>query len=544
MPELRLEWTTDGGGTESVVVAEECMVLGRREDCDVVLPHGFISGHHCRIRRLGDEVEVEDLGSTNGTNVDGRPVQKGRARPGDTIELGSLTLRVVGGSEWVDGTAELDGAIEEERFEELTTMFGGASEGTGNLEKLTALLEFQLHWRERFSPPDLFRAILRHALELSHAERAFVLVRGEEDFDFAAGLDEGGRPLSEASFRTSRSVVRRVSETREPVFMTEGITGELAHEESIMAMELRAVACLPLLHADGGGEVTGILYLDSTRPMHRLSGLDERILGGLAVEASRVIERVQLLGEREERDRIERELELARQTQEELLPRELPASERWRVRAWCRPTRHVGGDLYDFVDHGSDRMTGLLADVSGKGIAASLLSSSVQGAMQAWLRSEIPLGASVGRLNDYLCERTPDDRFVTLFAFDLDAEGEGTYVNAGHLPAFVFRASDRRVDWLDERDPVSGAFEGLPFHEHSLLLGPGDLLLVYSDGVTEAFDVEGREFGEERLVAVFAEHAAAGVDAVARALDRALAEHLVGTEPGDDVTVVLLQRRG
>ncbi len=539
MPDLHLEWTDDAGDLHAFPVTGDAILIGRRFECDLVLPFDFISGNHARVERNArGNVRIEDLGSTNGTFVNDKKVKSAAIEVGDRIGFGQLTLHLRSSDEVAAGSGDA--------LEEFATQFHSSSgDSPGGLDKLSVLLEFQLKWGQSFSAPDLFRAILRHALELSHAQRGFVLVRNDEGFEFAAGLDETGSSLHADSFTTSRSVVRKVSEEREPVFMMTGITGDFAEEESIRAMDLRAVACLPLLESAGENEpslVAGILYLDSTLGMHRLSGLDEQILQGLAVEAARVLERLGMLRDREERENIERELQLARQTQEELLPRKLPDSAEWTVRAWCRPTRQVGGDLFDFIQRDSGNLVGLLADVSGKGVAASLLSSSVQGAMQAWVRAGLGLQKCVEGLNAYLCERSRDDRFVTLFTFDLSREGHGVYVNAGHLPALVFRAADGRVEQLDERGLVVGALEDMSYIEHELTLASGDLLLVYSDGVTEAADGKGEEFGEEQLERVFTAAASQGIAATADALDAALATHLDGGEPGDDVTVVLLGR--
>jgi serine phosphatase RsbU (regulator of sigma subunit) len=323
------------------------------------------------------------------------------------------------------------------------------------------------------------------------------------------------------------------------------LSGDLALQESVVMMNLRAVACLPLLGMVAEGtadELLGILYLDSTRPMHALSGLDEKILAKLAEEAGRVLEKLQLIRGIEERKLIEHELVLARETQANLLPRRLPELEGFVIRALSRPSRYVGGDFYDFVKLGDDGLVGLVADVSGKGISAALLSSSLQGAVQMQFRSGLAPEAALAAVNAYLCERSEEGRFATLFLFVLDRRGAGRFVNAGHNPSYLYRAKGGEVEELATGDMILGAFESATYASRPLEMRQGDLLVVYSDGLTEAASTDGRAFTEERLLALIREHASRGARAVEAALLGALDAFTAGTEQTDDITLVLVER--
>ena len=165
-------------------------------------------------------------------------------------------------------------------------------------------------------------------------------------------------------------------------------------------MNLRAMACLPLLgiRKDGdSSEILGILYLDSTKAMHSFSGLDEKILNKLAVEAGNVLERVEMMKSIEQRKTLERDLALAEETQRSLLPRQIPKLDHLKLSAFCRPTRYVGGDFYDFQVRPSGDLLFVIADVSGKGVAASVLSSMILGCLQLRLQDgDAPAFRSIG----------------------------------------------------------------------------------------------------------------------------------------------------
>src|SRR5207249_344815 len=180
-----------------------------------------------------------------------------------------------------------------------------------DLEKVSCILDFQYQWETLFTPESAFRKILDSALKISGAERGFIMVREGAGFGYAAGVDGKGRALSQSHFKTSHSVVDDLVKTGNAVFVVEGLDHRFKERASIVAMNLRAVACLPLMGVPSEADtpsILGILYLDSTKRMHSLSGLDERILNKLAEEAGRVLERVEMIKSIEQRKRLEQEL--------------------------------------------------------------------------------------------------------------------------------------------------------------------------------------------------------------------------------------------
>ena len=339
-------------------------------------------------------------------------------------------------------------------------------------------------------------------------------------------------------------MVDKVVKTGAPVFMTQGIHGDLAAQQSIVAMNLRAIACLPLeaLSADNDvPSVMGILYLDSQKPMQALSGLDEKLLIRLAGEAGHVLEKLDMVVTLAERKRVEAELAVAEQTQRSLLPHSLPQAEPFGIRAFSRPTRQLGGDFYDFIDVGDGLLTGLLADVSGKGIPAALLSSLAIGALNMEFRTSQRSELVLNEVNKLLCRKTPANRFITLFLFQLDIEGRGHHIGAGHNPAYLYRAVSGEVEELLSGGMPLGMFTFAAYEPVSLEVRPGDVLLVYSDGLTEAENRASEDFGEDCVLSILKSLAPQGVEVLEKALLAELDRFTQGAMQSDDITFLLIQ---
>ncbi len=443
----RLQWTERPESPNVFPLSAEVTIIGRRSDAGLVLSHPQVSRQHARIVREDGSFTIIDLGSTHGTFVNGKKIQRHQLEPGDRIRLGQhgldLTYLAAGPAHddlstasdlWVGGL--------EESLRRLAAVIPRKSSPLSDLEKINYVLDFQYSFGKDFSPGKTFVQILKSALEISGSERGFILRKRHDTFDYTVGLDDAGSLLPQSDFRASRGVVSQVEEQARAVFMTRGIAGDLAGRESIVAMNLRAIACLPLeamSQRTGTAALLGILYLDSRKNMHSLTGLDHRSLTKLAEEAGHVLEKLELIEALEERTRIDQDLALAQETQRSLLPRTLPVFDPFRVHAFCRPTRHVGGDFYDFLLLDSGELVGVVADVSGKGISAALLGSLMQGALSMEFRSTAQPEQVLGRVNEFLCQRTPPNRFVTAFVFLLNRSGEGEFLSAGHNPAYLFR---------------------------------------------------------------------------------------------------------
>ena len=536
----RLKWKAADGRSQEYLVAAPEIVIGRGGGADLLLPSLHVSRRHAKLVCEAGTYAIQDLESSYGTFVNGERIARSVLRHGDRIIFGK-------GDEfhfYVD-SAEQRQDLDTTKIVQRSLVDLGKvlpSEAS-DLEKMLCVLNLQNEWNQVFTPENALNQILENALRISGAERAFIMTKDVEGFGYAAGMDGRNRKLSESQFRTSQSIVRNVVAKRQAIFMVEGM-GEFAAQESIVGMNLRAVACLPLLGIRTGGDssdILGILYLDSTKAMHSLSGLDEKILNKLAVEAGNVLERVEMMKSIEQRKTLERDLALAEETQRSLLPREIPKLDHLKLSAFCRPTRYVGGDFYDFQVMPAGDLLFVIADVSGKGVAASVLSSMILGCLQLRLQDGDPPASALNRLNRFLCTKS-SGKFATMFLCSIAPDGKGQYISAGHNPAFIYRAADGTIDELASTSLILGMFDFAMFEATPIELRPGDVLLAYSDGLTEAENVQEEMFGEDRVKEIIRREAPAGTDRLHDAVIASIAEFTRGRDQSDDITLVIAER--
>jgi serine phosphatase RsbU (regulator of sigma subunit) len=205
--------------------------------------------------------------------------------------------------------------------------------------------------------------------------------------------------------------------------------------------------------------------------------------------------------------------------------------------------RAVGGDYYDYLDLDGGRIAVGLGDVAGKGMPAALLMASFQASLRALAELGMPAHETITRMNRVMCKTVPDNRFVTFFYGELDPAGHTlTYVNAGQTPPYLVRASGD-LEQLGQSGPPLGLIDQSTYEPHTLTMQPGDILVCYSDGVSEASAPEGDQFGEERLAALVGQERARTPTEIVRVVTEAMAAHCAGRTYGDDVTLVILKRR-
>jgi serine phosphatase RsbU (regulator of sigma subunit) len=257
------------------------------------------------------------------------------------------------------------------------------------------------------------------------------------------------------------------------------------------------------------------------------------------LEASREVIRMKTL---EEKKKSEQELALAQETQESLLPRCLPQFENFRIHAFNKPTRYVGGDFYDFLPLSSGQWMGVLADVSGKGMPAALLSSMVLGALNMEFRSRIDPQEVLNRVNQLLCEKSLAFQFVTLFLFLLSPDGGGKFISAGHNAAYLFRTGTGQIEELLPDAHFLGMFDFACYESRALHLDQGDILVVYSDGLTDAENPMGEMFGEKRLLEIIRQAGPLGSPAVEQNILRAIEDFTEGMPQTDDITLVVVEK--
>ncbi|HSW48815.1 MAG TPA: SpoIIE family protein phosphatase, partial [Bryobacteraceae bacterium] len=323
--------------------------------------------------------------------------------------------------------------------------------------------------------------------------------------------------------------------------------------QTVMELDLRSVVCVPLVKVRSGADAEdaalqpeeqtiGVLYLDSRAGRADLASGDRELLQTLALEASIILENARLLEGERARQRMEDELEIARQIQESLLPRRLPAAGWLRAAGRSIPSRQVGGDYFDLRQIGPSQWALVIADVSGKGVSSALLAAFLQGVFLAAPGTGLSTIEAMARMNAFLLERTGGEKYATLFFGMLTRDGVLQYVNAGHGVVLLARAGGR-VEDLHPTGPPIGMLEEAAHSVEQARLSSGDKLVLYTDGLSDAEDARGQVFGARRIREIARAAASSDAQAVYDSLMAALAAHTEGAAQKDDITVMVAEYR-
>lgn len=387
------------------------------------------------------------------------------------------------------------------------------------------------------------------SIELTGAERGLLVLRGSKEGELVVrtARTRGKKPVA-GDLRYSTTVAGKVlSEGRPLRAQVHSESEALELGRSVYDLKLRAVMCVPLAPSSGEQAVQppkGVLYVDSRAATRQFSQADLALFAALAQHISIAMVNAQLQLDSLEKVRLEQSLELASAIQRDLMPR-VPSVPGWDLAGWYGPAEETGADFYDFIKVG-ERLAIVVGDVTGHGIGPALITASAQGSLRTSLRLNPDPGAVVTLLNQDLCERNADGRFLTLFLATLAPDGSVRALNAGHSQPFLWRKAGGAIETIVKSGPALGMIPDEPYTAHAPLgMSSGDVLVAYTDGLVEARRPGSEDdfFGEEGLKRVLAEGAAAGLSA--RDLCAKLAEaalELSGGKREDDLTVVVAKR--
>jgi serine phosphatase RsbU (regulator of sigma subunit) len=383
--------------------------------------------------------------------------------------------------------------------------------------------------------------VMDEVIAALQAERGFVMLReadGDLSFRVARGLD---RTMVEGpEFQVSRGVVDHVAREGQPVLTSDAQQDDrFSMRESVQGLGLRSILCVPLRAKD---RVSGVLYVDNRMQAGIFQQPDLDLLTAIASSAAIAIDNAQLFQVAVEKGRMERELQMARDVQEGLLPQETPQIAGWEFAVRWQPARQVAGDYYDFIPSESGSLGLVIGDVSDKGMPAALFMALTRSIVRASVVGEPSPIDGITRANRLICADSTAGMFVTLFYTLLDpSTRELIYVNGGHNPPLLCRAGESQLTRLMPTGMALGVLDDAPYKQESLQLDPGDFVVLYTDGVTDATNRQEQVFGMERLQRVLLDHRDdTAVDIVA-ALEQAIDGFVGTTEPFDDIAIVVIR---
>ena len=526
----RLVISRQGGATERVDLDHEVTTLGRRSECTVRFSGTDVSRDHADITSESRGYVLRDKGSRFGTYVNGQQVTEHVLSHKDVIRLGQ--------------SSEC----------EMVFIVAGASTDTrsvatsGDFRQIATLLEGLRALGSGRVLDDVLTMVIDSAIEVTGAERGFIMLAGADSvLDFKMGRGRGRVTLPGRTFETSRKIPDEVFATGEARIMDFADAMQAQAHTATMFLGIRHVLCVPLVlvryveqaEADSGEKRIGVLYLDSRESGVLKSPATRGALEALAGEAAVAIENARLYREATEKARLEQELRIAAEIQQALMPPGEYEGPFCDAAGATVPCRAIGGDFFDYLELSDSSLGVALGDVSGKGAPAALLTAAVQGMFTVEAGSTGGPAATLATINKGLKQRNIESKFVTMFFGVLSTDGTFVYCNGGHnAPVLLSRGNASR---LETGGMILGMFDFASYDQEKLTLEPGDTLVIFSDGISEAQNPDGEEYGDDRLIACLEANRGAAPAVMREALLASARTFAAEATQSDDMTVLIVR---
>jgi sigma-B regulation protein RsbU (phosphoserine phosphatase) len=520
------------GAHQVIPIDKTPFTLGRGADRDLSLPYPQVSREHACIERDAEGYLLRDTGSRHGTFLNGMQISNTRLHSHDTINLGRS-----------------HGVLLFEDIEESTvrTLIGQISQtgsrldSQSDLEKLSLFLKAAQSLNTYGAINDVLRTMVEYAIRITAAERGFVFLgESAEGLRLEWAQDRHGETIV-GHPTISFSIVRQAANSQLD-FIVSDVTEEMGRQhESLVLHAIRSVVAIPL-RGQSSGRLLGLLYLDSHSGSHDFTHTGNDILHAIASQAATLVENLRMIEVERESALLRKELEIAASIQRQIIPQTLPEFPFARLCARTIPCTGVGGDFYDVIPI-PNGFVAIVADVCGKGVPAALLASMVQGMFHAQVNiqntTNLSLVDAVQSVNTFVCSRVANERYLTLavlrYTHVENSEAQIELVNGGHVSPLVVRA-DGRIETITDGDLPVGLLDFARFHSLSITLAVGDRIILLSDGINEAENVDGVQFGLPRVECHVMQPDPVG------ALFSALDQFCQGARPLDDQTVLSIDR--
>lgn len=540
------------GSTRKVELSGDRYTVGRAIANDLPCPEdGELSRQHMAFERAGTHWLVVDLGSRNGTRLNGNRIgRSGPLKRGDLVSAGKLTIECSCAAAHPAQGASFDDRV----------VFTEASRREGVTSTVATSLDKLLSGEATFDEPNAvpqagvsrMRALIDAGRELAYhrplielfpvildlAAKAVGCSRGvlmlQEGESLVARAAKGNR------FEISKAIRERVLQQKESLLIADALLDErLRLQASIVAQDVRGVIAVPLQTNE---KVIGLIYLDSPALARPFTPEDLSLVTVMANIAAIRIENARLTEVEQHERLLARDMAQAAEIQKSLLPRSIPQQPGLELAAFSEPCLSVGGDHYDIYER-DGKVVLLVADVAGKGMPAALMAAGLHARLQVLIEEETNLASLVSRLNRIVSSNCPGNRFITFFICEMDlAGGELAYVNAGHNPPILAR-SNGEVIHLEGGGTVLGIFGKADYFLQTVHMDEGDLLAMFSDGVTEAENLAvEQQFGEERLLEAMAPFDAWSPEQMVERIKNAVRHFAGSVSAADDFTLILARR--
>ncbi|MBN1271288.1 MAG: SpoIIE family protein phosphatase [Candidatus Aminicenantes bacterium] len=536
---------------------EEKVTLGRAHDNTVAIPDPFCSSYHAAILQEKGRVYVLDDASKNGTYVNGQRIQiKAELNKGDEVLIGSTRIildkelstkvemsDVSPFSENVNTIMHLDKILEKnnlhttikagipmdlERMKSEHRAFSVMSKVSGALllhKPLNELLDYVMDLINENLPMD--RGVM-------------MLKEGNPPQMIPKVVRVNNKKLQREKIQVSQTIIDKVVNQNSSILTSDTQSDtRFKAKESIIRSNIRSAMCVPLFN---NREIIGIIYADRISLARPFTEEDLKLLTLLSNLAAVKIENSKLIDDVIEKERIEKELDLAAQIQKDFLPKEKPDFPRIEIAGNNIPCYQIGGDYYDFIPIDSSRIGIIIADVSGKGVSASLLMASLRAAIHSEISEKVDIRKMVSKLNDFVHRSSAANCFISFFFAEFTVDkGELRFINAGHNPPLIFEKNGG-VNRLESCGLCLGMFPSVQYDIKNISLKEGDTAVLYTDGITESRNKEGKEFGEDGLISLVKKNRKLSAQDLLSRIYEEVETFISGVDPMDDMTVVVIKK--
>ncbi|HYK05687.1 MAG TPA: SpoIIE family protein phosphatase [Thermoanaerobaculia bacterium] len=519
----------------------EAISIGRASDCSIPIKDRYLSRKHAEIIAAGNAWILKDLGSANGTYLNGSRVERDeQLKTGDRIRLGDTEIVF----ETSDRSTDRFIAVADNTNASPTIAIpvhdisdAPESQDVARLHTLTQLARELIEDRPM---DELFGFIVDRVMEHLHPSRAAIALLGHDGRSFTK-VEVRRQDESDASeLKISHTLLAEVVEEKKALaFVDVGADEKLRTAQSIIMQGIHSILCAPLMI---GNSVVGVLYVDFLFTQRSIAEDDVRLVAQIGRFAATKLETTRLREEAIQKRIMDEELKTASGIQRRLLPAAPSGIDGFTFVGRNQPCRTVSGDYYDFAIRPDGKVYFVIGDVSGKGVTAGLMMAGLQVAFRIFSKSDPDPATLVTQLNVALKENLPQSKFVTLFLGRLDTtNGRIEYVNAGHTPPLLL--SKTGAVELNESDLLLGVIARAEFTNRELQLAPGDSLVLFTDGVTEARDADGNDLGSTVIGNALVKLHGADADSISRAVNETVLNHVGDAENlDDDVTLLIVSR--
>jgi sigma-B regulation protein RsbU (phosphoserine phosphatase) len=549
--EAVLEVVSPDGARRYARVVQSPFLIGRGAETGnhLQLTDRRISRECAAIIVEGNKFHIEDRGQRRGLFVNNEKIESRELKDGDIITFGlEDSYEIVFRSSSTANEQDLPHLLT--RIENITS----SEPGSGGLRKLNMLLEATTLLHSQLPLDSVLGTMLDHAVSVTDADRGLLLeadAAGKLQVRFARRA--GGMRLPPESLTPSQTAIQLALRQASPV-ITEDVAqadNDLQIAQSVVAQRLRSVVVIPLYAMSRAntdesmvnvkrGQFLGVLYLDSRRPA-AFSKLDRQILDALAADAASILDNARLVERERERQRMEQEINIARDIQQALLPRDFREYPHLSVTGINFPCLSVGGDYFDVFPLSDNRTAFLIADVSGKGLGAALLTTMLQGALSAMTLGTDP-AIVFNHVNKFLCSHAEIGRYATMFFGILDQDGHLEFINAGHPSPILLRRGVADEAFSEGSFPV-GLVPEAEYTAVCLKLEPGDTMVLFSDGVTEAMDPAEELYGVPRLRELLNGKLECPLEDLQKCVLESVETFTRGASQADDLTLLIVRYR-